>query len=147
MAVLATAFFMAFFMFLALNGAANPMHVLIVGLFTATIGVGFLVLVQLLASLTEGRIVIGGSILALVFMVLKFIAFSYGAAMNPDNGFLLSFVGFTFGVGLCEELVKIAPLFWYRAKNSARAWRGMFIWGLASAQVSESPKGQRRFLP
>jgi len=35
------------------------MQVLVVGLFTATIGVGFLLLVQMIASFTDGRIVVG----------------------------------------------------------------------------------------
>jgi RsiW-degrading membrane proteinase PrsW (M82 family) len=132
MAALTTLFYMAFFMFLASDGSANPRHILLVGLFTATVGVGFLLLVQLLASLTEGRVLVGFNIVAILFVVLKFIAFSYGAAMNPENGFFISFVGFTLGVGLCEELVKAIPLFWHRSTAAGSAWRGMLIWGLAS---------------
>jgi RsiW-degrading membrane proteinase PrsW (M82 family) len=131
MAGLATMLFLAFMMFLASDGSANPAHVLIVGLVTATVGVGFLFTVQGLASFTEGRIIVGRSILVLVFYVLKFIAFSYSAAGDPENGFVLSFLGFTLGVGLCEELVKAIPLFWHRDGGRA-TWRGLFVWGLAS---------------
>jgi RsiW-degrading membrane proteinase PrsW (M82 family) len=119
-------------MFLASDGSANGLHVLSVGLTTATAGIAFLFLVQALASYTEGRVMIGGGILMIVFAVLKFIAFSYGAAANPEYGFFLSFLGFTAGVGLCEELVKAIPLFWHRSQETGKAWRGLFIWGLAS---------------
>jgi RsiW-degrading membrane proteinase PrsW (M82 family) len=132
MAILAIAVYMSFFMFLASDGSAKPVHVLLVGLFTATIGVGFLLLVQLLASLTGGRMFVGGSVVAIIFYVLKFIAFSYSAAVDPDNSFFLSFLGFTAGVGLCEEFVKAIPLFWHRATDNRKTWRSMLIWGLAS---------------
>jgi RsiW-degrading membrane proteinase PrsW (M82 family) len=132
MAAAATALFLVFFMFLASDGSAKPQHVLVVGLITATVGVGFLLLVQLLASLTEGRIMVGRGIVTLLFWILKFIAFSYNAASEEGNGFLLSFIGFTLGVGLCEELVKTIPLLWHREDSEGKAWRGLFIWGLAS---------------
>ena len=132
MALVATILFLVFFMFLASDGSAEPMHVLSVGLFTAVFGVGFLLLLQTIASFTHGRIMVGGSILTLVFYVLKFIAFSYSAASDPENGFVLSFLGYTFGVGLCEELVKTVPLFWHREEARGKNWRSIFIWGLAS---------------
>jgi RsiW-degrading membrane proteinase PrsW (M82 family) len=132
MALVATILFLVFFMFLASDGSAEPMHVLAVGLFTAVFGVGFLLLLQTIASFTEGRIMVGGSVLTLVFYILKFIAFSYSAASDPENGFVLSFLGYTFGVGLCEELVKTVPLFWHQEEARGKNWRGIFIWGLAS---------------
>ncbi len=132
MAALAIVAYLSFFMFLAADGSAKPMNVLFVGLFTSTIGVGFLLLVQLLASLTDGRIIFGANIISLIFAVLKFIAFSYNAALDPENGFFLSFLGFTAGVGLCEEFVKAIPLFWHRSSVSEKTWRSMLIWGLAS---------------
>ena len=55
MAALAILAYMAFFMFLASDGAAHPTHVLFAGLFTATIGVGFLLLVQLLGIVDGWR--------------------------------------------------------------------------------------------
>jgi RsiW-degrading membrane proteinase PrsW (M82 family) len=132
MAGAAAVLFLAFMMFLASDGSAHPGHVLAVGLCTATVGVGFLFLVQGLAALTDGYVLVGRSVLVLVFAVLKFIAFSYSAASDPEIGFALSFLGFTFGVGLCEELVKALPLFWHRDDDGGRSWRGLFIWGLAS---------------
>jgi RsiW-degrading membrane proteinase PrsW (M82 family) len=132
LAALAAVLFLAFMMFLASDGSAHPVHVLAVGLTTATVGVGFLSLVQVLAAFTEGRVMIGGGLVTLFFYVLKFIAFSYSAAGDPENGFVLSFLGFTLGVGLCEELVKAVPLFWHRDDDGGTNWRGLFIWGLAS---------------
>ena len=132
MALVATVIFLVFFMFLASDGSAQPMQVLFVGLFTATIGVGFLMLVQLIASFTEGRIMVGGSIITIFFYIFKFIAYSYIAASDPENEFILSFLGFTLGVGLCEELVKTMPLFWHPQESRGKSWRGIFIWGLAS---------------
>ena len=132
MAAGATIFFLLFFMFLASDGSAGPLQVLAVGLFTATIGVGFLILVQALASLTDGHVIMGRSVLVIVFIVLKFIAFSYGAADDPENGFFMSFLGFTMGVGLMEELVKTVPLFRHSAEKGKKNWRGLLIWGLAS---------------
>ncbi len=132
LALIAIAVYLAFFMFLASDGSARPLHVLAVGLFTATIGVGFLLIIQAIASYTDGRIVVGRSVLVLIFYVFKFIAFSYGAAANPENGFILSFVGFTLGVGLMEELVKMIPLFRHEEPDQGKAWRSIFIWGLAS---------------
>lgn len=131
-AAVATTLFLVFFMFLASDGSAIPLHVVLVGLFTATIGVGTLLLVQVIASFTEGGVVVGNPIVMVIYAIFRFIAFSYNAAMDPENGFLLSFVGFTLGVGLCEELVKSVPLFRHRRKNKAGTWRGLFIWGLAS---------------
>ena len=132
MAAAATALYMAFFMFLAADGSARPREVLAVGLFTATIGVGFLLVVQFIASALEGHFPIGVNIVTLVFYLLKLIALSYNAAADPENGFFASFMGFTVGVGLCEELVKAFPIFWFRDTTRGSAWRGLFIWGLAS---------------
>lgn len=132
MALTATIIYLVFFMFLASDGSAKPMQVLAVGLFTATIGIGVLLIVQFIASATGGRIFIGKGLLTIVFAIFKFIAFSYNAAMDPENGFFLSFLGFTLGVGLCEELVKTTPLLFHRSTDDGKTWRGLFIWGLAS---------------
>ncbi|MFL5241331.1 MAG: PrsW family glutamic-type intramembrane protease [Gemmataceae bacterium] len=74
----------------------------------------------------------GRSIIVLIFYIVKFIGFSYRAALDPDNGFLLSFLGFTLGVGFCEELVKALPVLWHYRERNNQSWRGAFLWGLAS---------------
>lgn len=128
----ATVLFMAFFLLLASGKAAEPMHVLGLGLFTATIGIVFLLLVQLLANWSQGVWVHGRSIVVILFYIVKFIGYSYRAAADPENGFFLSFLGFTLGVGLCEEVCKAMPLLWHYRRPTAQEWRGAFLWGLAS---------------
>jgi RsiW-degrading membrane proteinase PrsW (M82 family) len=103
-----------------------------VGLATATFGIVFLLGVQWIAALTDGHYLVGRSVIVLFFYIFKFIAFSYSAASDPSNGFLLSFFGFTFGVGLCEELTKALPVVFYIRGGSKLDWRGACLWGLAS---------------
>src|SRR5207253_1104088 len=47
-------------------------------------------------------------------------------------GFWGNFFGFTFGVGLCEELCKLFPLLWYVRQRGKFSWRTAVRWGLAS---------------
>jgi len=67
-----------------------------------------------------------------LFYVIKFIGFSYQAALDPDNGFILSMVGFTFGVGFCEEICKLLPLLWHYKREAKLDLSGAVVWGLAS---------------
>ena len=91
-----------------------------------------LLAVQFLAALTQGIWIRGGGLLTLVFYILKFIGFSYRSALDPDSNFFVSFLGFTFGVGLCEELCKALPLIWYYHSCDRLSWRGACRWGLAT---------------
>jgi RsiW-degrading membrane proteinase PrsW (M82 family) len=112
--------------------ASSWKHLSLVTLFTATIGILFLFVVQLAAEWTQGYMMYGHGVVVAVFYVAKFIGFSYRAAMG-DTGFLLSLFGFTFGVGLCEEIVKALPLTsLYAMCNERPGWRGMVMWGIAS---------------
>jgi RsiW-degrading membrane proteinase PrsW (M82 family)/DNA-directed RNA polymerase subunit RPC12/RpoP len=124
--------FMAFFVLLASQKTAEPLHLLGFGLFTATIGILLLLLFQVLADWSQGFWVTGRSILVLIFYFVKFIGFSYRAAMDPENRFFLSFMGFTLGVGFCEEVCKALPLLWHYRNPSSQSWRTAFLWGLAS---------------
>jgi RsiW-degrading membrane proteinase PrsW (M82 family) len=132
MAAGAAVLFMAFFLLLSAHGGAEPTHILGSGLFTATAGILLLLFVQFLADVTSGFVIVGGSIVAIISWVLHFIAFSYRMAADPSNGFWLSFLGFTLGVGLLEELVKAIPLLLHYRQPSDQSWRGAFLWGLAS---------------
>jgi RsiW-degrading membrane proteinase PrsW (M82 family) len=124
---------MAFFLLLALHRTAEPLHLLGIGLFTATAGILFLLLVQALANWSQGVWVTSRSILVLVlFYAVKLIGFSYRAAIDPGNGFFLSFMGFTLGVGFCEEVCKALPLLVYYRGQPKQGWHGAFLWGLAS---------------
>jgi RsiW-degrading membrane proteinase PrsW (M82 family) len=109
-----------------------------VGLLTATVGVLLLIGFQYAAEWTQGRIMVGRSILMLIFYVVKFIGFSYSCASDPGNGFLVSFFGYTLGVGLCEELCKAMPLlarfqqFENPARDARNTWQSACLWGMAS---------------
>jgi RsiW-degrading membrane proteinase PrsW (M82 family) len=126
-----TLVFFVFLFLLALRGTANLGHLLITAVFTATVGILLLLAVQAISDATQGRIVIGRGIFTIFFYIFKFIGFSYRAALDSDNGFFLSFLGFTFGVGLCEELCKAIPVMLYLRREDAN-WHGALLWGLAS---------------
>jgi RsiW-degrading membrane proteinase PrsW (M82 family) len=110
---------------------ANPLHLLGIGFFTGTVGIVFLLVVQFCSQFRFGRIY-GRGWLALIMLVFAFIGWSYRSALDPDSNFFLSAFGFTFGVGLCEELTKAIPLFFYFQRDAAMGWRGACLWGLAS---------------
>lgn len=129
----ATILFMSFFLLLGSQKTAEPLHLLGMGLFTATIGILLLLLLQLLADLSQGVWLRGGNILVIIFYIVKFIGFSYRAALDPGSNFFLSFMGYTLGVGFCEEVCKALPLLWrYHNNPPQERWRTAFLWGLAS---------------
>jgi protease PrsW len=132
MALGAAVLFLGFFVLLSSGGVADARHLLAVGLFTGTVGILFLLIVQALADWTQGRWVVGRSILVIFFWIAKLIGLSYRAALDPENGFWVSFLGFTAGVGLLEEVVKAVPVLWRYRREADDNWRGAFLWGLAS---------------
>ncbi len=124
--------FMSFFMLLGSDGSTAPWHLLLVGLFTATIGIALLLLLQLAAEATQGSWYFGRGIVALVLLIVKLIGASYSAASDPDSNFFLSFLGYTVGVGLCEETCKLLPVMFRFRRPNDYSWRNAFLWGLAS---------------
>jgi RsiW-degrading membrane proteinase PrsW (M82 family) len=119
--------------FMLFPGAGQPLHLFVIAVFTATIGILLLFLVQLLAQWTQGRIVISGNfVILLLFWVAWAIGFSYRAAVDPELGLLPSFLGFTFGVGFCEEVCKVLPLLWHYRVKGTLPWRASCAWGFAS---------------
>jgi RsiW-degrading membrane proteinase PrsW (M82 family) len=131
-AAVAAFLFMAFFLLLASHGTAEPQHLLSVGLFTSTVGIVLLLVLQWVADWSQGVWLTGGNIVVVLFYVVKLIGFSYRAAHDPQNGFFLSFLGYTLGVGFCEEVVKALPLLWTYRRPCEQSWRGAFVWGLTS---------------
>ncbi len=101
-------------------------------IFTATVGIILLIGLQWAAFASQGVWIRGRGIIVLLFYLVKFIGFSYQCALEEGNGFMSSFMGFTLGVGICEELCKILPVIVYlgTAKNST--WQGACLVGLAS---------------
>jgi RsiW-degrading membrane proteinase PrsW (M82 family) len=124
--------FFLFLLALSTEGSARAQSLLAVGVFTATGGLLFLFCVQALAEWSQGVIIIPRGIVGILFLILQLIGFSYRAANDPNSGFVLSLLGFTLGVGLCEEICKALPvIFTYRRPNE-QSWRGAYLWGLAS---------------
>lgn len=111
-------------------GRANSGHLWALGVFTGTIGILLLLAFQFVAS--QVNAIRGGGILFLIVLFIKLIGFSYSAALDPDTGFLASLAGFTFGVGLCEELCKALPLLWALRRGAQLDVRGAVVWGLAT---------------
>lgn len=88
---------------------ATPAWVLpLIGVFTATFGIGFLLVFQ------------------------DFIGHSYELSLTPDRSFLTNLFGFVFVVGLGEELSKALPVLFYVRTFKSATWRGACLWGLAS---------------
>lgn len=102
------------------------------GLATGTIGIVLLIFFQFIALVTRGVMIRGRGWVMLLFLVVKFIGFSYECASDPENGFLVSFMGFTCGVGLCEELCKALPIIFYINATKKPEWRGACLVGMAS---------------
>jgi len=107
-------------------------QVLRIGLFTGTIGILLLLAFQVAAAVTQGIWLTGFSVVTVLFYIVKVIGYSYSAALDPQNGFLLSCLGFTFGVGFCEEVCKMLPLIRHFGSHPTLDWRGACVWGLAS---------------
>jgi RsiW-degrading membrane proteinase PrsW (M82 family)/phage FluMu protein Com len=131
-ALIAAGFFCGLILWLFERGKANVLHLLAVGALTATVGIFRLLAFQWIAGFTQGFWIRGRGIVVLLFYIVKFIGFSYQAALNPENGFLLSFLGFTCGVGLCEEFTKSLPLFVKVRNGDNLSWRAACVLGLAS---------------
>jgi protease PrsW len=131
-ALVAAAAFLGLILLSFHRGQVNPLHILLIGLCTATFGIMFLFLVQWIAVATQGVWIRGNWIVMLIFYFVKFVGFSYSAASDPENGFLLSFVGFTCGVGLCEEFTKAMPIIVRARNDQGLSWRAACMWGLAS---------------
>jgi RsiW-degrading membrane proteinase PrsW (M82 family) len=114
------------------RGPDGVREIFLTGLFTATLGIVFLFLVQFAAEWTQGFWMHGRSIVVLIFYILKFIGWSYRSALDPGSNFFLSFIGFTCGVGICEELCKALPLLYHFTHRPRLSWQGACSWGLAA---------------
>jgi RsiW-degrading membrane proteinase PrsW (M82 family) len=125
--------FLTVLMLLFSPGSAPAKSLLLTGVFTGTVGIVLLIGFQLVAGWTDGVWVRGRGIIVLLFYIVKFIGFSYYAADDPSNGFAASFFGYTFGVGLCEEVCKALPLIvMVQNLKPGATWRTACLWGLAS---------------
>lgn len=132
-ALLSAAFFLGTAIFIMPARGARMSQVFLTGLFTGTIGIFLLLVVQFIAAITQNWIMYRGNIFILIiFWLLKFIGFSYRCAMDPSVGFAGSFFGFTLGVGLCEELCKAIPVLYRAGKGVLLDWRTACLCGFLS---------------
>jgi RsiW-degrading membrane proteinase PrsW (M82 family) len=132
-ALISAGTFLTLMLFLFSRGSARAKNLLLTGLFTGTGGIILLLGFQYVAGWTQGYWVRGRGIIVLIFYIVKFVGYSYTAADDPTNGFAASFFGYTFGVGLCEEICKALPLILLIQNLPQKAdWRTACLWGLAS---------------
>jgi len=129
---LSAAVFLGLFMLLWPQAEATPMRLIVTGLITGTIGITLLLAFQFIAFWTLTFNLRGRSFIVILFYLIKFIGFSYRCAIDSDTGFGLSFMGFTCGVGLCEELCKAVPIAIYLNSTPKATWRDACLVGLAS---------------
>jgi RsiW-degrading membrane proteinase PrsW (M82 family) len=113
------------------SNTTSPAALVAVGAFTGTIGILLLLGVQWIAlHMSRPR---GHGVIGLILLLLWLIGLSYTIAERPEYGFVASLLGFTFGVGLCEELCKALPIFHHFVSVGKKMdWRGACVWGLAS---------------
>jgi RsiW-degrading membrane proteinase PrsW (M82 family) len=110
-------------------GHTRVWQLLTVGTFTGTAGIILLLAFQWLAF--HMPLFRGGSAVTLVLDLIWLIGQSYAMALG-DHGFVVSALGFTAGVGFCEEACKALPLL-FKARTSGFAnWRSALLWGLIS---------------
>jgi RsiW-degrading membrane proteinase PrsW (M82 family) len=131
MAALAAGLFWGFIIAAFPLGRSTSQELWSVALFTGTIGILLLFGIQWVASLARGVTVFPGGLAGLLFLLARLIGDSYGAALDSGRGFIPSLLGFTIGVGLCEELAKAIPLLWRLRKPEAWDLPGCVAWGLA----------------
>jgi len=129
-AILSALLFWEFILIVQPMGNSTSKQLWAVGVFTGTIGIFMLLIVQVAAMVSTA--VGGGGCLFVFIIVLKFIGYSYSAALDPENGFFVSMLGFTFGVGLMEEFFKALPIYWHFKRTASLDVRGAVVWGLAT---------------
>lgn len=100
---------------------------LMIGGFTGVFGVGLLEIIQHLA-ITGWGLVLGGPFAIIIFMI----GIAYRALINPDLPFMNCLLSFTFGVGLCEEIIKALPIFLIFMGRSRLRWHECCALGMAS---------------
>lgn len=113
-------------------GNATSKQMVTIGLITSTGGLIFLIGLQFLGALAWA-FPLGGNIILVLFVILfRLLGFAYYAASLDDGPFLLLFFGFTFGVGLTEELTKALPVLFRGRDGREFDWRGAGARGFAS---------------
>jgi len=100
---------------------------LMIGTFTGIFGIGLLLIIQRLAMGGWG-LIIAGPFAIIIFMI----GIAYRTLLHPDLPFLNCLLSFTFGVGLCEEIIKALPIFLIFMGRSRLRWHECCAMGMAS---------------
>lgn len=100
---------------------------LMIGGFTGVFGIGMLLILQMLAQ-TGWGLVIGGPFAIIIYMI----GIAYRALLDPDLPFINCLLSYTFGVGLCEEIIKALPIFLIFLGRSRQRWHECCALGMAS---------------
>lgn len=102
------------------------------GVFTATAGIFLLVGFQFAAEYSITHNIQTSGFTTLLLKIVQAVGYSYRCVNNPDIGLVKGFLGYTAGVGLCEELCKAAPILFIAYFTSVKSWRYSVLIGLAS---------------
>lgn len=132
-AALSAALFLVLLVILFPERFINPRYLLLTALFAATGGMLILLCFQWLAARSLSWNVEGSNWKAvLLFYSVKLIGFSYSCVSDPEAGPLLTFLGYTIGVGFCEELCKALPVLHALETQKVFHWQDACLVGLAS---------------
>lgn len=101
-------------------------------LFTGVVGMLLLSGIQWLAAKSRTVSYYGSVDASLLWHMAKLIDASYRTSADPDANFLLSLLAYIGGVGLCEEFVKIIPVWFVAEKRGVSDWNHSLIVGLVS---------------
>ncbi|MBI5365877.1 MAG: PrsW family intramembrane metalloprotease [Planctomycetes bacterium] len=99
---------------------------------TAILGTCFLWICQYVVENPGSGSFVGTSYEIFFIYLMFFLAYSYASALNPESGFWMSLFGFTFGVGLCEELCKIWPVTRQVRRSARGELHDLVVLGLVS---------------
>lgn len=114
------------------NSSAGAGRLLGTMVLTGTVGIVILLLFQVLAISLADLHIRGRGIITAILRLMQFIGYSYHCALDPETSLLGSMLGFTCGVGFCEELCKAMPIVFYLRGADKTNWQGAFLMGLAS---------------
>lgn len=103
-----------------------PLMLMIAG-FTGVFGIGMLLIVQYLAVTGLGAL-LGGPFAIIIIMI----GIAYRSLLNPDLPFINCLMSYTFGVGLCEEIIKALPIFIIFLGRTRLRWHECCAMGMAS---------------
>lgn len=73
-----------------------------------------------------------GIFILFLFQLVPILQLYYLAALDPHTSFAISCLGFTLGIGLCEEFCKAIPVLYLFNSDDSVSWRAACMVGFAS---------------